>query len=434
MTDRHHTQYRAGGDAFEKGIDANRQMGSFAFASVCSAHPDVLAASLRLAGQRGVPLIVEATSNQVNQFGGYTGMQPADFRSAVSRIAAEVGMAPGAVILGGDHLGPQAWRSLPADEAMKNAADMMRAYVEAGFTKLHLDCSEGCEGEAPQVGDALAAARAADLAAVCELASESPERLSYVVGTEVPVPGGARVGHDGVIVPTSPRAAEATLAAHQEAFEARGLAAAWSRVRGLVVQPGIEFGNDHIDRLDPASPDKLRAVLDDHPHIAFEAHSTDYQHPEVFVSLARRRFAVLKVGPALTRAYRQAIYALSHIDGWLHGTPHLSMLMEDLMQAEPRHWRGHVSDAVPNGRVLRHLGYADRIRYYWMHPKAQAAVGELEAELSGTELPETLVECYFDVRTRERAQMLADGGLKPAKALVHAQIETVLEPYIQAGR
>ena len=48
--------------------------------SVCSAHPLVLRAALEHAAQTGTVVLIEATSNQVDQDGGYTGMRPADFR------------------------------------------------------------------------------------------------------------------------------------------------------------------------------------------------------------------------------------------------------------------------------------------------------------------------------------------------------------------
>ena len=47
--------------------------------SLCSAHPVVVESAMREAAAAGTALLVEATSNQVNQFGGYTGMRPADF-------------------------------------------------------------------------------------------------------------------------------------------------------------------------------------------------------------------------------------------------------------------------------------------------------------------------------------------------------------------
>src|SRR5579875_3306488 len=87
------------------------------------------------------PELVEATSNQVNQTGGYTGMRPADFRSLVSRAGGAAGVAEDRVLLGGDHLGPNPWRERPAQEAMALAEELVREYAAAGFTKLHLDCS-----------------------------------------------------------------------------------------------------------------------------------------------------------------------------------------------------------------------------------------------------------------------------------------------------
>ena len=60
-------------------IARNRGGAAVAIPSVCSAHPDVLRASLRLAQARDRAVVIEATSNQVNQDGGYTGMTPAAF-------------------------------------------------------------------------------------------------------------------------------------------------------------------------------------------------------------------------------------------------------------------------------------------------------------------------------------------------------------------
>ena len=82
--------------------------------SVCSAHPLVIEAALRRAALDGAVALIEATCNQVNQDGGYTGMTPRDFRRFVEDIAAAVGFPVDRIILGGDHLGPNPWRTLPA--------------------------------------------------------------------------------------------------------------------------------------------------------------------------------------------------------------------------------------------------------------------------------------------------------------------------------
>ncbi len=55
--------------------------------SVCSAHPLVIEAALKQALSDDSLLLIEATSNQVDQFGGYTGMTPVDFRNFVLEMA-----------------------------------------------------------------------------------------------------------------------------------------------------------------------------------------------------------------------------------------------------------------------------------------------------------------------------------------------------------
>ncbi|MBJ4659358.1 class II D-tagatose-bisphosphate aldolase, non-catalytic subunit, partial [Salmonella enterica subsp. enterica serovar Typhimurium] len=112
--------------------------------SVCSAHPLVIESALRFDLNSGNKVLIEATSNQVNQFGGYTGMKPADFRDFVYGIAQEVGFPRERLILGGDHLGPNCWQNEPADTAMEKSVELIKAYVAAGFSKIHLDASMSC--------------------------------------------------------------------------------------------------------------------------------------------------------------------------------------------------------------------------------------------------------------------------------------------------
>ena len=408
-------------------IRANRAGNGPALPSVCSAHPDVLAASLLLAEALDRPLLIEATSNQVNHHGGYAGQRPADFIATVRAQAASLGVDADRVIFGGDHLGPQAWKARPVAEAMAEAEAMIAAYVRAGFTKIHLDCSEGCAGEPAALPDGPAAERAARLARVAEETAPDAAALRYVIGTEVPPPGGAR--HDGEgIAPTPPERAAATLDAHAAAFAALGLDAAFARVRGLVVQPGLEFAPAHIDRFPMDAPDNLSPVLAPFPDLCFEAHSTDYQHPEVFPELARRHFALLKVGPALTFAWREALYALSHVDVWRHGGAHISETMERLMLTRPAHWRSHYHDDPAQQHLMRHFGYADRIRYYWAQPDALDAVDALKAR--SADIPPPLLSQYLPEATIARAETLP---LPRATALLAAHVQGALLPYFRTA-
>ena len=133
-----------GRDATSQLLDlarANRAGEPVGIYSVCSANRSVLRAAMAQAQRDGVIVLIEATTNQVNQFGGYTGMTPPEFRVFVHSIAAEIGLPSPRIVLGGDHLGPYVWRSQGSDAAMARARDLVRDFVLAGFTKIHLDAS-----------------------------------------------------------------------------------------------------------------------------------------------------------------------------------------------------------------------------------------------------------------------------------------------------
>ena len=78
--------------------------------SYCTANPLVLEMALRRAKKLGRPVLIEATANQVNQYGGYTGMVPKDFYKMVLEMAEKIGVPENQMILAGDHLGPLTWQ------------------------------------------------------------------------------------------------------------------------------------------------------------------------------------------------------------------------------------------------------------------------------------------------------------------------------------
>ena len=364
--------------------------------SICSAHPVVIEAALDLARESGKTVLIEATCNQVNQEGGYTGMTPGDFRRFVAGLSARVGFDPAKIVFGGDHLGPNPWKRLPADTAMEKAGAMIRAYAEAGFTKLHLDTSMGCQGEPEALGDQETARRAAHLAAVAEDYKAGDDPV-YVIGTEVPVPGGATNELDRLEV-TKPGAVFQTYEEHKSAFEALGLQAAFSRVMALVVQPGVEFGHSSVVRFDARRANALSDTLGSLPGIVFEAHSTDYQSVQGLRDLVESGFAILKVGPGLTFALREALYALDAIADIIDGQPPggtLMRAMDDAMLANPEYWQDYYRGTDAELWLQRHFSYSDRIRYYWPSPTAQQEVSRLQKRLDGRHIPEPVLSQYL---------------------------------------
>jgi len=413
----------------------NSRPGMRGIPSICSAHPLVIEASMLHALKAGDHLLIEATCNQVNQDGGYTGMTPADFRRFVEEIAQSTGFPLENIILGGDHLGPNPWKNLPADEAMEKAKVMIAAFAEAGFTKLHLDTSMGCAGEPVALPDALTASRAASLAAAAEkaIAGRGGVLPVYIVGTEVPIPGGAMEEIEELEL-TTPAAAIETVRIHQQAFEAAGVSDAFSRVVGAVVQPGVEFGNHNVIVYDSAKAQPLSASLKQLNALVFEAHSTDYQTRDKLRSLVADGFAILKVGPGLTFALREAFYGLDLIAEFLFPGKRPEMLiatMERVLTEDPKNWNKYYHGSAEEQHLQRHFSYSDRIRYYWPHPEVSAAVAALFDTLDGVIIPETLISQYLQgsyARVRQ-------GLVKPeAKALALAAVDVVLEDYFEACR
>ncbi|KQN76048.1 tagatose-bisphosphate aldolase [Duganella sp. Leaf61] len=367
--------------------------------SVCSAHPLVIAAAMETALERDLPVLIESTSNQVNQDGGYTGMTPAAFRDFVHGIADRTGLARQRVLLGGDHLGPNAWQSLSPEAAMAKAEVLIDQYVKAGFRKIHLDCSMSCSGDPVPLQDAVVAERAARLCGVAEHAwrTSGGEAPVYVVGTEVPVPGGAHEDLDELSV-TTPGAAALTIDVHRQAFAAAGLAAVWPRVVGLVVQPGVEFDHHKVIDYQPQRAAELSRFIEGEPTLVYEAHSTDYQTPANLAALVAGHFAILKVGPGLTFALRETLWALADIEEQMTGAGQGSDFKNtvlEVMRTEPEYWRKYYDRDPAQVRFDQQFSLSDRIRYYWPHPAIQAAQAQLLANLERTTPPLTLLSQYL---------------------------------------
>lgn len=399
--------------------------------SVCSAHPWVIRAAAEQAVQDGSLLLVEATSNQVNQFGGYTGMRPAAFREFVLEHVRVAGLDEAKLVLGGDHLGPNPWRKLPAVQAMAHAETMVAEFVTAGFTKIHLDASMACGNDLTHPSDELVAQRAAQLCKAAEAAHIAGDRPVYVIGTEVPVPGGATHSvHD--LPATSTEAAAHTLAVHKQVFE-QLLPDVWERVIALVVQPGVEFDHDAVVNYDSAKSAQLTAWLRAQPEaIVFEAHSTDYQLPPAYLDLVRDGFAILKVGPGVTFAMREALEALEDIESQLISETQrskLSEVLERTMLSQPENWLPYYAGTAKQQRLLRRYSYSDRVRYYWGRPEVVTAVDRLVKNLSSVTIPESMLSRYLPaqyVRLREK-RIAAD-----PESLIIDRIRDILRDFAAA--
>jgi len=420
-------------------IRRNRASEKIGVYAVCSAHSSVIAASVRQAIEDDSVLHVESTSSQVNQEGGYTGQTPLQFAEFVHSAAQHAGLPRERVLLGGDHLGPYPWREQPADAAMHNACELVRACVLAGYNKIHLDASMPC-GDDSQSGldEKIIAKRAAVLCLSAESAfKDLPPGSSpplYVIGTEVPPPGGETLpGAPPAVSPAAqiPR----TLELFRQAFYEQNVSSAWERVIGIVVQPGVEFGENVILDYDRQKAMALSSALPKHPALVYEAHSTDYQKPAALAQLVEDHFAILKVGPWLTFAFREAVFALGSIEREVLAHRkglRLSQVREALeaaMLRNPAYWRSYYHGSEEEVRLARLYSYSDRCRYYWGDAAVQRELVQLRANIDASLPPLTLVSQYLPLQY----EAIRCGRLRTrAEDMIQEHIHTVLRIYAAA--
>ena len=411
--------------------------------SACTANRHVIFSVCKRAKETNTVALVEATANQVNRYGGYTGMTPQEYAVFVRGIAAEAGLAASRLVLGGDHLGPLTWQGLEEEAAMEKAEELIRDYVRAGFTKIHVDTSmrTASDSRTERLSDATIARRGAALVRAAEeefaaLAARDAEAVHpiYCIGSEVPVPGGAQEAGDDITV-TAPEAFADSVAAFRSAFAASGVGHAWRYVTGVVVQPGVEFGDEEVIEYDADKAAALTAALSGYNGLVFEGHSTDYQTKYKLREMVRDGIAILKVGPALTFALREALFALAGMEAAL--LPQYPQLtpsryietLDAVMTENDGNWRRYYHGSEERRAFKRKYSFSDRCRYYLPEPRVQAAEARLLANLSETGIPLSLLSQFMPIQyTRVREGTLA---CRP-EALLRDRIENCIDEYLFA--
>ncbi|KPJ80295.1 MAG: hypothetical protein AMS17_20690 [Spirochaetes bacterium DG_61] len=380
--------------------------------SVCSSNAYVIEASMRQAEEDESVALIESTSNQVNQYGGYTGMNPQQFRDYVISIAEKNGFRKDRIILGGDHLGPHPFQDEEANAAMEKARVMIRDFVTEGFTKIHLDASMPLGGDLGKekgiLDPQLAAERCADLCSIAETTYEGRKKEDpraeppfYVIGTEVPVPGGSDEVEEGIKV-TSVSDFKDTVVFTKEAFYHKSLQDAWERVVAVVVQPGVEFGDHRVIEYERDNALELCGAINEYDNLVFEVHSTDYQTAEKLREMVEGGCGILKVGPALTFA---------------------------LMRKQPEHWERYHTGTDGKMAFSRKYSLFDRIRYYLPNDEVKEAFGKLLRNLRIKGIPLTLLSQFFPLQY----QKIRNGQLEndPEELLID-KIRDVLNDYSYA--
>ncbi|AMC93794.1 tagatose-bisphosphate aldolase [Erysipelothrix larvae] len=378
--------------------------------SVCTASGPVIKASLEFAKENGSILVVEATANQVNQFGGYTNMTPSDYREFVYDIAHDVGFDPSRIVLGGDHLGPLTWTDKDEAEAMALASTLVYEYAKAGYTKIHLDTSMkvASDSASEPLSNTIIAQRSCELAKAAlrgynALKESNPDAVFpvFIIGSEVPIPGGAQEAEESLAV-TTVEDFMTTYLVFKDVYQKENMMKVFNHVIAIVVQPGVEFGDSDLFIYQRENAKKLTTALKENfETLNFEGHSTDYQTPSALREMVEDGITILKVGPALTFAYREVLFALSEIERILFSTPsHLPDVLEKAMLDNPKNWEKHYHGNTHELAFKRKYSYSDRARYYLPVPEVDTAIQTLIHNLESIDIPETLLSQYLPYQYR----------------------------------
>lgn len=388
-------------------MDQRREGKICGIESVCSANEFVLEVALKRSKLFNAPVLIEATANQVNQFGGYTGMYPKDFYEMVLKMAAEIGVPENHIILGGDHLGPLTWQNLPETEAMEKSETLVYQYARAGFTKIHLDTSmKVADDPEGLLSTETIARRGATLYKAAmkgyeELKAEKPDAMRpvFVIGSEVPIPGGAQEAEDTLAV-TKPEAFRDTVATYRRVFKEEGIEDGMNDVVAVVTQPGVEFGDDQVFLYDHDAATELCAALKEFPEVCFEGHSTDYQSKECLKRMVEDGIAILKVGPALTYGLRESLFSLSMMEKELvpeEKQAHFIETLEKVMLEKPDNWKKHYHGDEKQLALCRKYSFSDRCRYYIGFPEVVESINKLFENLREYPIPMNMLHQYMPI-------------------------------------
>ena len=412
--------------------------------SICSSNSYVIEAVIEKSLIDKTHILIESTSNQVNQFGGYTQMNPEMFRDFVLSFSRKAGLPSDQIIFGGDHLGPFPWRNEKADSAMDKACEMVSQYVKAGFIKIHLDASMPL-GDDPAGRPLDAQIIAGRGAILCHAAEKAFKEIGgesglfngphvYVIGTEVLTPGGSHEIKDSIEV-TEVSDFEETIKCFREAFFKYKLEGAWDRVFAIVAQPGVEFEQYKIHDYNSENAKELCKALRKYPNLVFEGHSTDYQKKSALRQMVKDGIAILKVGPALTYAVREALFVLNYIENELFqnnpgiNLSHFTDVLENAMIRNPQNWINHYKGDEIKLKFDRKYSLFDRCRYYLTDSEVQNSINLLIRNLSKREIPLTLISQFLP----NQYEKIRNSCLKNDPAsLIKDKVADVLDDYSYA--
>ncbi|TOM48325.1 hypothetical protein CGH75_25675 [Vibrio parahaemolyticus] len=114
--------------------------------------------------------------------------------------------------------------------------------------------------------------------------------------------------------------------------------------------------------------------------------------------LVQGHFAILKVGPALTFALREALFALAEMEAQLvapEKNSQFKQVVDSVLLDDTKYWKAYYGEKHSTAMTNLHFSFSDRIRYYWTDERIQKAVDTMSQNLDEVGIPLSVLSQYL---------------------------------------
>ena len=340
------------------------------YPSLCTSNFDVLKSSMIFAKYNDLPLLVESTSNQVNQFGGYTHLKPIQFYKKLKILAKKIKFKNNFYI-GADHLGPLPWKNLNENKAMKNSIKLFKDVVKSGYNKIHIDTGIKLKN------DKILSKK--KIIHRCErifnsISKKKLRNIFFVFGTEVPIAGGGTLYASKITSLSSIKDDLKYYSKLQKSFS-------------LVIEPGLGFNNNKVFDL-KMKYFKKKKNLSNLSNFSYEAHSSDFQNLFALKKLVKNNFKFLKVGPELTFFYMRAILQMYKIENMnnFKKKSNIKEIISTEMHKDNKYWVNYYHGSKKKIEYLKFNSLLDRSRYYWSKKNITKSLSLLKQNINSLDI------------------------------------------------
>lgn len=321
--------------------------------SFCTSNEDVISSILNFCKRFDLPVLIESTSNQVNQYRGYTKLNPSEFKKKVKLLAKRNLYSSKKILFGGDHLGPLPWKKMKRNIALKRGQKLVEAYLNSNFNKLHIDTTIKMIDEKILTKNTIKD-RSKEI--LNSFQNKKLKNLILVLGSEVPTAGGSFTVKRNDFDYENEIISEIKL--YKKIYKELNL----NKDLNLVVDSGMSFNDKKIFSSNRKKLNFLRKASQ-LLNVQFEAHSTDYQNINELKELVKSNFKFLKVGPELTYYFTRAIFEMHKIEKkFIKKNSKIKVVIFNALKNNNKYWIDYYKHRRLNDVIN---GQFDRLRYYW---------------------------------------------------------------------